>query len=102
MDLETGLKAADIHDIQSDIMRSIKLDQLKKMRMSDFTRRARKILRQKKLNLRDKQWTEADRSREVRKYKDQFVKYVQNLCKLTNKQIWTISELFYTRRYPKR
>lgn len=29
MDMESGLSAADIHDIKSDIMRSIKLEQLK-------------------------------------------------------------------------
>ena len=29
LDLETGLQAADVHDIKTDIMRSVKFEQLK-------------------------------------------------------------------------
>ena len=47
MDLESGLTAEEMQNVKNSIMRKIKFEQLKKMRMGDFTRRARIMLREK-------------------------------------------------------
>jgi hypothetical protein len=69
VEFQTGLSSADMHDIKNDIMRRVKFEQLKKMRMSDFRRRAKNALRQKKLSLRDRVWSESDRQLQVKQFK---------------------------------
>ncbi|CAI2364681.1 unnamed protein product [Moneuplotes crassus] len=78
--MEKGLNEQEKRNITNSIMRKIKYQQLKKMRMSEFKRQV-KIAQRKERNKRSvPKWTKADRVKQIKQHKKSFIDYIGGIC----------------------